>query len=67
MAVCSVLDACRIPVFKYRRLVLVVFARKPSTNVRIVPTEVRHFLIFKRRTYMHFLEFTQVCINICII
>ena len=31
-----------------------------------IAVEVRHFLIFKRRPYMHSLKFTQVCTDICI-
>ena len=27
-----------------------------------IAVEVRHFLIFKSRVYMHFLKFTQICI-----
>ena len=32
-----------------------------------IAVEVRHFLILKRVAYMHFLKFTQVCTEICII
>ena len=32
-----------------------------------IVVEVRHFLILKRVAYMHFLKFTQVCNEICII
>ena len=32
-----------------------------------IAVEVRHFLIINRVAYMHFLKYTQVCTEICII